>query len=455
MRIDLIKWITKLHRILGRWLSILLFIWFLSAFVMVFTSFPKVTANMRIDKYDVLNDSIVKGIRLPEMSHKIDVYSYLGEVHVDSGGGDRHHYDINKVIFKWGTSNVQKIDTLYELDQWIPFSKYEKELPIYKVHYNDQQNSCIYILSKSGEVIQSVNRSQKIFAWIGAIPHWLYFKPLRVHRDLWIYTVISLSALACIMLIAGFVAAIPKRKYKRGVYKNHKISGIIFGTTALLWSFSGMMSLTSIPSSWFGSNAAPRFVANDSIKSSHFLLSINKVISNLDKKTKLVSMRCFGSLPYYKITDSKGESIYIDARDSNRIERVNIDQEFIENYIKNSCGVDTSFTCELLEEYDNYYIDRKKRLPLPVYKISIDNQWKSTIYISKYSCETKEMNRASRWNFISYQALHSLRFKLLITNNFVWYSLMFIFLIGGTYLSYTGLQLTIKWIKRKICKVKS
>ena len=221
------KLMYSLHRILGTLLCILFLMWFLSAFVMMYHRFPRVSAKEKLQKQELLSTS---GDSLPDITsvlsrlpkgekvRKLTLDRSLGqtifhirtnkgihELHLDPSDTlliiDNEH--IRQIASLWSSSPIAYIDTLHTLDQWIPFGELKKEMPIYKIHFADDAKTQLYISSQSGEVLQLSNRNERFWAWLGAIPHWVYFTWLRQDATLWSKTVIWLSGIGCLMVIAG------------------------------------------------------------------------------------------------------------------------------------------------------------------------------------------------------------------------------------------------------------
>src|SRR4029077_7658815 len=98
-------------------------------------------------------------------------------------------------------------------------------------------------------------------AYLGAIPHWLYFTPLRKHGQRWSRIVIWTSGVGTLAALLGIVigvwvyspanyfrnggrvSSIPYRGWKRW----HLILGLIFGPLACTWVLSGMLSMDPFP----------------------------------------------------------------------------------------------------------------------------------------------------------------------------------------------------------------
>lgn len=280
------KFLTKLmytiHRILGTLLSILFLVWFLSAFVLIFHHYPSVNEAEKMEKEeliaqtpDSLPDLNQVMERIPQGANVNDIrlFRYMGQTVFEIRAGKEtvkipanlseglpvidNDY-VMKTAKLWNDAPIAKIDTLNKLDQWIPFGRLKQEMPIYKIFYADDAKTQLYVSSKSGQPLQMSTKSERVWAWLGAIPHWVYFTSLRQDLELWKKTVILLSGVGCIMVLAGFWVTVDiwnknrRRKdhkfspYKKKWYHWHYVSGIFFGIFVLAFTFSGMMSLSLI-----------------------------------------------------------------------------------------------------------------------------------------------------------------------------------------------------------------
>ena len=102
-----------------------------------------------------------------------------------------------------------------------------------------------------------------------------------------------------------------------------------------------------------------------------------------------------------------------------------------------------------MDEYDEYYLSRTHALPLPVYKVDIDNADKTTYYINPHNGDTKYLTqnkRAKKWVF---SGIHYLNIKWLVEHPVIWTILIWTLCLGGAFVSLTGVVLGIKFLKRK------
>lgn len=155
------KLMYSLHRILGTLLCILFLMWFLSAFVMMYHRFPRVSAKEKLQKQELLSasgdslpdiTSVLSRLPKGEKVKKLTLDRSLGQTifHIRTNKGIHElHLDpsdtlsiidnerIRQIATLWSASPIAYIDTLHTLDQWIPFGELKKEMPIYKIHFAD------------------------------------------------------------------------------------------------------------------------------------------------------------------------------------------------------------------------------------------------------------------------------------------------------------------------------
>lgn len=434
------KSIITLHRILGTILSVLFLAWFLSGLVMIYHTFPRVSLEDRLVHMTPLSlDSI--------------------DLETPSSSADR----ILETAHQWCTSPIEKIDTLSEVDQWIPFGRLEKEMPIYKFHFRDTEKHQLYISSNTGEVLQFTTKEDRFWAWIGAIPHWVYFTQLRKDQRLWNDTVIWLSALGCIMCIAGIwigirnvIIARKKNKftpYVKPWYKWHHILGFVFGLFVLTFVFSGMMSLASVPK-WISTPTSTFHVRKimGASNETQFILDRAEVIKTYpDAILRLDSSYIMGK-PFY-VARMIDTTLYIDASDT-LVASLYIDKDFINGQVSRIYGDKDKIDILLMKDYDTYYISAKKKLDLPVWKVTIANDDNSCIYINPTTGAYKYVDNTSRWRHWMYPALHSGNIPGLATNKVAWNIIMWCLMLGGTVVSLTGVWLGLCYFKRLFRKLK-
>lgn len=476
-----------MHRVLGTVLSIVFLMWFLSGFVMIYHKFPKVAHQDKYLHMDALsgnilspdsvlqqlpnNDSILK-LSLKSYQHKplFEVLNPQGSFRISAtdsiiiqDDNTPQFADIQNYAQQWVDAEIIRVDTLNKLEQWIPFGYLKKDFPIYKFYFGDKDQHQLYISGVSGEALQFTNNNNRFWAWVGAIPHWIYFTSLRQNSELWSNVVIALSGLGCIMCIAGLIIGIRsyviqyrrKRKwkspYKKLTYKWHHILGFVFGIFVFTFSFSGMMSLAHLPE-WIVKVHNPSIQKNmmkpRPIDLNSYNLDFSKVLAAYPHQVKSIEWASFGNLPLYKVIVNN-QMITIDAS-TDSVKTLQLDESDVQSRI-------TQYHTEpihisLLTEYDNYYVGRTDHLPLPIYKVEVDDADNSTYYIDPNTGNTRYFNTNDKVHRWLYQALHSYKTGFLSRHPIIWNILMWGTMIGGTLVSATGVFLSIRYIRRKITK---
>lgn len=473
----------KFHRILGTILSILFVLWFFSGFVMIYHNFPKISDSEKyqglacIDVNKLTSCDSLLSLQIP--NKKIESWvlkanpdgSYLIEaknknntylIDQNSNWANRYTYaQIYDYASRLNKSKINKIDTINSLDRWLTYDKNKVDFPAYKFYYNDHLQSQLYVSSLSGEGVQYTNSDNRFWAWIGAIPHWLYIANLRHYTDLWKSVVIWLSGIGSLICITGLIIGFRsfykryKQKkeiqspYKKLVYKWHHILGFIFGIFVFTFAFSGMMSLQKVPQ-WIIKTHNPDLQTaatyNPTNKSPlEYSLDYKTVLKKYAGSIKKLEWASFGDINYYKAI--VGDSMYYIDATSNSVKPLYLTEDNLRKRL--SAIHRDSISIELLQDYDNYYIHKRNKLPLPIYKVSVSDKDKSTYYINPYTAEISYFNQNTKTRKWTYQALHSFSIKWLLDRPVLWNIIMWTTMIAGTAISCSAIYLSYRVIRRK------
>jgi hypothetical protein len=479
------KLIYGLHRILGTLLGILFLVWFLSGFVMIFHRFPKVPAAGKYVCMDTITgdmpdmDTVLEGFSpvRSDTVRNVSLKTLGGNVYfelttedstykkpVDSvkQAVDQPGYKyIEAYAKRWVNAEIARVDTLYELEQWIPFGRLRNEFPIYKFYFEDRDKHQLYVSSVTGEALQFTDKNSRFWAWLGAIPHWVYFTSLRQHSQLWQDVVIWLSGIGCIVCVAGIIIGIrsylnvyrKKRKwktpYKKPAYKWHHILGFVFGVFVFTFVFSGMMSLATIPG-WMVKVHHPELqraaLMPEPVIFRNYKLDYRQILQAYPRRVKSIEWASFGETPLYKAII--GDSMYVFNAENRELTKLYVNEAMIKS--KLSALHTEPVTIRLMHAYDHYYIDRERTLPLPVYKVDVADADHSTYYIHPESGSMRYFNTNTKIRRWTYQMLHRFECRFLVKHPILWNMVMWITMVGGTLVSATGVWLGIRYIRRKM-----
>ncbi|MDD6472666.1 MAG: PepSY domain-containing protein [Bacteroidales bacterium] len=497
----MIHFITRLmytvHRVLGTLLCVLFLMWFLSGFVMMYHRFPRVSVKEKLQRQEVLAAS---GDSLPDMAEvmarlpkglkvkNLSLNRNLGKTFFLVNTGKRaFRFDsstldslsfadsksLSRIAAQWCSAPVNRIDTLHAIDQWIPYSELQRSMPVYKIFFADSEKSQLYLSAQDGEVLQFSTGSERFWAWMGAIPHWVYFTVLRQDTDLWSKFVICLSALGCLMVIAGFWVTIDvwqrtrRRRFRRfSPYRKrwfhwHYVSGIFFGLFVLTFTFSGMMSVADVPE-WIHKPALKtnpvRTLRAHAPRPEQYALDYRRVIEAYPQALQ-IEWSNFREHPYYTVQDGKRE-YYIDAADT-LLRPLNLSGEEIRTGVESIYAGDSTYTTKgvsveasQISRFETYYRDMSSmyrgRPQLPVWKVTVNDADRSVYYIQPETGVIRYVNTSSRFKYWSYTALHRMRLPGLNSNATLRKLVLWVLLLGGTAVSLTGIVLGINYIRRKI-----
>lgn len=486
--------LINIHKILGLFLCVLFLTWFLSGFVMIFHSFPKVSPQDRINKQrtiggnlrsiEELSSILPDTIRLQSIT--LDMYLDRPVFHLRERGETSNIYadslsavpkitdsDIAQIVRQWNNAPVVAIDTLWRSDQWLMPKRLGKDVPAYKYWFGDEEKHQLYISSQTGTVLQYTDKDERFWAWLGAIPHWVYFTSLRQNQKLWTEFVKWTSGIGSIMCLIGIILGIWllwktryrrfKSPYRKWWFHWHYISGLVFGLFAMTFAFSGLMSMIDLPD-WLKkkpknaqTETRPRgrmageMRGGTTLDLTSYILDYRLLVEEIED-IKNIEWVTYQKVPYYRVT-TNAKTLNIDASDSASIRPFVLTEEMVHQAVRQIHGDSVAYSVELIKEHDNQYYDRRKtKAPLPVYRVIVEDELRTRYYYNPETLSQRRMDDNSRLRSFLYGGLHSLNFKFLTDRPLLWYIVMFTLLIGGTFLSLTGVILSIKWVTRKIRK---
>lgn len=476
------RFFLKLHRMLGTLLGILFLMWFVSGLVMMYHAYP------RVEQRDVLRHAEMAdtlGLPLADILDKLpsphapirslvlsrqageetlQVTTDEGEYRLSTRSGEclsrLTDGQLQQIADRWATSGPAVLkDTLHEIDVWLIGVQPFREYPVYHYALPGEEKSELYLSSRTGEALQYTTRSSRFWAWVGAIPHWIYIKQLRAHgRQPWTDTVLWLSGIGIAMTLAGVCVGIrsvriARRRssgsgkaswspYRKPLFRWHHVAGLCFGLFVLTWVFSGFMSLAQVPR-WLAPVHVERNVRQElygtALPLERFGLDYREVLKNTP--VKRLTWMTLGSHILYKV-ETADETQLLEATDSLPRPFV-IDADACRKLMQ-EVRPDATSTVTLLTEYDGHYLSRKRTLPLPVYRIELDDKDGSCYYLNPTDASCRYFNQNTRLRNVLYKGLHCLGLAWFDRHPLLRDGLMWLLLLGGTVVSGTGLVLGIR-----------
>jgi uncharacterized iron-regulated membrane protein len=470
------RWLILVHRYLGIALCPLFTVWFVSGIAMVFArGMPGLNAATRLERMPPLN---AKAIRLrpseasrlagignhPErflLTTVLDRPAYrVGTepvtIFADTGErlqqvGESEALAVARRFLDAGGTGVRYAQFVTVPDQWTLTQR--RDLPLHKVVADDSLRTEMYVSPRLGEVVVLTTRRSRALAWISAIPHWLYFAPLRVNDLLWRQLILWVSGLATLSVFLGLVLAIAQRSVRyQGWLRWHYWAGAVFGVFALTWAFSGLLSMEP----WFWARAAPgagseqvaAALAGGPLDLSAFEMDELRWSHVLgDGAVKEVEFLRIQGEPHFAVRSSASRIAVLSA--GVRVEeRSPFPVESLVARVRNASAETAIADTRMIHQYDAYYYS-STALPLPVLRVKFDDDDRTWLYIdpvtSRVVARFTSRERLQRW---LYNGLHSLDFPFLYRRRPLWDVVIVALCVGGTFLSFVGSVIAVRRVRQ-------
>jgi len=483
-----------IHRWLGVALCVIFLIWFPSAIGIMYWDFPSVTPADRLERAASLDPAALQlspgeayatlGWSDPPTQIRLNTFDRRPVFRFRGRGGERLVYadtgeqqtDVSeemrlRIASAWsGQPGADaKVVAVTEIDQWTVGGALRNLRPLWKYSWPDGQQ--VYVAGATGEVVQYTTTSSRLGAYLGAIPHWLYFTPLRTHQVAWSRFVIWVSGLATVSALLGLVIGVwmysPRRRYRygrvstsipyRGQKRWHMMLGLIFGLGAATWAFSGMLSMDPFPlesesrrpgsgitQALRGRAPLAAFSAKDPRQALAQIMTAQRGIANV----KELEFAAFDGDPIYVATVAGGTSLIVPVAGEPMPE---FDQERIIDVVKRAAQPDAIVDARVITQYDAYYLDRRRQSPLPVILARLGDAEHTRYYIDPKTALVVggygSRDWIRRW---LYHALHSLDFPWLYNHRPLWDIVVITMMLGGTALCVTSLILAWRVVGRKL-----
>ena len=502
------------HRYIGIPLSFMFVVWFVSAFFMIYTGgMPRVTPEMQVDGASPIDFTRVTltpgqardmvGYTSSNVSMRTllgrPVYEFLEPgydntlIFADTGEtiGALNETQAARVASDFLSIPLEQfgyVGMIDSVDQWTLTQ--QSELPMHKFTAADGLGTEVYVSQNNAAISVYTTTQSRALAWVGTIPHWLYFTSLRINQPLWYDIVVWSAGLGCVMALLGLCLGFTQFRQSRpfqlarsipyqGLMRWHYILGVVFGLFTLTWVFSGLLSME--PYSWTNSQGIsydPAVYAQGELDLAAFpaVTSYDWDVLGAGYEIKQVDFQWIGGQPYllasysvpvdagsekrdrlhqpYNIAgQSDAQSILINANSGRLV--TGFDQADLVTKLDNSIA-EAVTEVTLLDNYDDYYYSRGGQLPLPALRVKFDDPAQSWIYVdperSQVLTLVTKSSRVERW---LYNGLHSLDFAFWYNKRPLWDIGVIVLLLGGLGTSMLGLYFGLRRLKLDINTLKS
>jgi hypothetical protein len=498
------------HRYLGIAIAALVVVWFGSGIVMMYAGgMPRLAPEVRLERIAEVDMARVQ-LSLGEAAEKAGfdaragwggppvvllsvmdrpAYRFGDEATVFADNGElleQVNLDQAKLIatkfMNLPEDRVRYVRTLTQEDQWTLNER--GNMPQYKFAADDGLGTELYV-APNGEVSMLTTSRARTLAYLGVIPHWLYFTPLRAQQPLWYDIMVWTATLACVLAVIGIVLGFVKLRWSRpfklstaipyaGWMRWHYITGMVFGVFTLTFAFSGLLSME--PYEWTNARGLPlardvftggsldftgypkvepavwnRVTEGRGIKEVEFsrIQGGHYYLVRPTPDPDVVAKRRERLHQPYNVTGRAEPDRLLIAADTMQVRDEPFSEESIVARLKAAYPDVPIVEQTMLSDYDDYYYSRGEVTPLPVLRVKFDDPMQSWLYVdpamNRPLTLVHRLNRLERWLF---NGLHSLDFSFWYNSRPLWDVVMLTLLGGGLVSSFLGLYLGIGRMRR-------
>jgi hypothetical protein len=127
------------------------------------------------------------------------------------------------------------------------------------------------------------------------------------------------------------------------------------------------------------------------------------------------------------------------------------DRQRLANVVTAAAGPAGVAEIRALDQYDRYYLDRRRRRPLPVLLVRMNDEGETRYYIDPKTATVAGSYNARNWvTRWLYHGLHSLDFPWLYNYRPAWDIVVIAFMLGGTALGVTSMIMAWRVLGRRL-----
>lgn len=269
-----LRWLYLTHRWLGIFTCLLCAVWFISGLVMVYVPYPGLSDRDRMIYSEPLSLERV-AITPGEALGLAGVKTFPTQIKLAMLRGQpvyrmvdgKARIAVSAVDGRpvAATTPEQAEETVRRLlpdhrvgpaqslfnDQWTVARDFDPHRPLLRVPVRGAAGLSLYVSSKTGEVVNDTTRRERGWNWLGSIPHWIYLTVIREDNERWRQVIMWTSGPALVGAVAGAWIGVLRMRLKSGQPLSpylgwiqwHHLAGLIGGLFAILWLFSGWLSV--------------------------------------------------------------------------------------------------------------------------------------------------------------------------------------------------------------------
>lgn len=427
------RWLYLTHRWIGIATCLLFAIWFASGLVMVYFPYPSLQRTEWVARQppidwsrvsvspaeaarlmpDAVPRQLVLEMRGSEPVWRVQDWSGAeGQFRATDGntlGGIQEAEALAIAESFSGLSAIQA--SLIHNDQWTVAGRYDRHRPLWKVHLDGPDDPHLYISSTTGEVVLDTSRTQRMWNWIGTVPHWIYFTVLRQDQPLWRQVVLWLSGPAILAAITGIWIGflrlrLGRHRYSRrrmtpysGWMKWHHVAGLAGGVPLLLWIFSGWLSVD--PGHFFsgqGPGMEREMAYAGSLVPSPDLDAA--ALSRAAPDARRLAILSSAGMHIVRVESDTHAPVLLHAES---LAPLNAYRKDLPQRLKDLYPSAAIVSASLVDRPDPYWYRVRGELPLPVLRVKLDDAASTWLHLNPHSGEVlgslDRKDRLYRWLF--------------------------------------------------------
>lgn len=473
------KWLRFAHRWLGIAICAYFVVWFVSGLVLMYVGFPEMTdaqyvqtlrpvdwAAVRVSPSDALTALGLKqfpqSLRL-EQTADGPVYRVVADdrrrsaVSAQTGRplSAATAADAERTVraFTGQPAHVlRKIDD----DQWTVASKWNPYRPFQLVQVDDQARRQVYVSARNGEVALVTTAHERFWNYIGAVPHWIYFRAIRTDTGNWRQWVMWSSGIGIVVALSGIWEGVARFRLRsryadgsvspyRGWAKWHHILGLTGGFFILTWIITGWLSVGPfglLDTDGLGRSAVARYAGH---KPPNFPLAPAGLPSAVQDGAVRVSFSWLGGRPVVVKTDAGGASTPAFIEPSGLVP---VTDQAIFDAARVLVTAPVAFSKRLTQP-DEYWHSSFETRRLPMLRIGFADSAHTWVHIDPLTGalagQMNDTSRVRRWIF---EGLHDFDFLFLLKRRPLWDIVVWAPMLAGLAMSATAVVLGVRRLRK-------
>lgn len=477
------RWLFVVHRWIGIGTCLLFAMWFVSGLVMMYVAFPQLTDIERLaalppiawDKVQVSPDRSTetagfsrypRDLRLAMLSDE-PVYRLLGwdgerkTVSAVDGRIVEHVTPEQALAVARLHPNAVRPEMMgtVERDQWSVSGRFNPLRPLYLVLLGDPDGIELYVSTRSGEIALDTARAERIWNWLGSVPHWIYPTVLRKDGALWRQVVLWISGVCIVAAVTGFWIGILRVRLRhryfggastpyRGWKSWHHIAGLTGGVFVLTWIFSGWLSLD--PGEFFAERGVDREMAvrYGGSDAPHIAADFLSKAKAGEPSLAAVEARFVwvGGRPLAVLTSRDGRHRTVDPATGIAVQ---LSDDGIFEAARRLMPSAVMTMRQRLEQADAYWYSHHDQRQIPVLRVGFNDAAHTWFHIDPQTGDilgrTDDSRRTYRWLF---NALHSLDFALLLRYRPAWDAVVWLLSLLGLTVSVSAIVIGLRRLRQ-------